>query len=311
MHVNNVSERPPLSSLIRIFLLVIIVGWMFLSQTIAIIVGSFIYEGDFISAMSDPANHPDLRDPILLTQGLGSALGLIFIPWYYLKFSENRGLGIFFKGEHQWSLVIPAVLLSVAAVAIAISPIAEWNASVAIPEWTGAFGRWAKNAEAAAEAIIKTITGNFTPTTFIFTFVVVAVIPAIGEELVFRGLIQTELQRAVKNPHMAILLGSILFSAVHFQFLGFLPRMLIGGFFGYLYFWSGNLWVAILAHFLNNGLQIVGLYLNQLGVISFDMESTESAPLPVIAIAVVIAFLLLYYLKRNFASRLTLPREAS
>jgi uncharacterized protein len=309
MHPNIISDRPPLSSLIRIFLLVIIVGWFFMGQTLGILAGSLIYNGDLLQGISDPANHPEIRDALLLMQGIGSAVGLIFVPWYYLKFSENRSMSLLFRKENQWPMLILAVLVGTIGLAISISPIVEWNASVDLPQWMGAFGRWAKESEAAAEAIIKTITNNLTPLTFLFTFLVVGVIPAIGEELVFRGLIQTELMRGLKNPHVAILVSSAIFSAVHLQFMGFFPRLLLGAFMGYLFYWSGNLWLAVIAHFINNGLQVVVLYLNQLGITSFDMETTESAPWPIVAAAVVAMSLLLFYLKGYFASRSTQPGD--
>ena len=311
MPFNIISDRTPLSSLIRIFLLVIVVGWFFMGQTLGILAASLLYEGNLLEGIADPANHPEIRGAILIMQGIGSAVGLIFVPWYYLKFSENRGIGVLFKNEKQWPRIILMVAVAVVGLAIATSPIIEWNASVEFPEWTGAFGRWAKESEEAAEAIIKSITTNLDPLTFIFTFVVVAVLPAIGEELVFRGLIQTEIVRAMKNPHVAIWVSSAIFSAVHLQFFGFFPRLLIGAFMGYLYFWSGNLWVAMLAHFVNNGLQVIGLYLNQLGITSFDMESTESAPLPMVAAAIVTTSFLLFYLKGYFASRSTQSSDAA
>jgi membrane protease YdiL (CAAX protease family) len=87
---------------------------------------------------------------------------------------------------------------------------------------------------------------------FIYNLLIMAVIPAIGEELLFRGVIQQQLHFRLKNPHMAIWITAMLFSAIHMQFYGFIPRMLLGAFFGYLMVWTQSLWVPVLAHFLNN-----------------------------------------------------------
>ena len=308
MNDNLVSDRPPLSSIFRILLLVVF-GFVILGPILGILAASLIYDGDFLTAMSDPLNHPDIRNGVLLSQGIAATIGLIFLPWYYLKISEHRGLSGFFKNEQQWPMIVITVMIAITGLAVAISPVVEWNATAQFPEWMSGFGRWAKETEAMAENIIKSITSNLTPLAFVFTFMVVAILPAMGEELVFRGLIQTELQRAIKNPHVAIWLTSILFSAIHMQFLGFVPRMLIGAFLGYLYYWSANLWIPMLAHFLNNGLQLVGLYLFQKGVVSVDVESTESAPWPTVVIAIVLTFLLLLYLKNYFTSRSTPTRD--
>ena len=81
--------------------------------------------------------------------------------------------------------------------------------------------------------------------------------------------------------------------------------MLIGAFVGYLYYWSGNLWLPILAHFFNNGIQLIALYLNQKGIITMDVKSTESAPLLAVLLSIAVAVALLYSIKRNISSRIT------
>lgn len=107
-----------------------------------------------------------------------------------------------------------------------------------------------------------------------FNLLVVAVVPAIGEELIFRGIIQQKLVQKMKNPHIAIWLAAFIFSAIHMQFQGLFPRMLLGGILGYLFYWTGNLWIPIVAHFLNNAFQIVGQYLHQKGMIEVDLDET-------------------------------------
>ena len=308
MPVNLVSDRPPLISLLRI-LMIVLFGFVLVGPAIGLAVASLIYDGDLLQAMMDPANHPDIRDAVLLSQGIAASIGLIFLPWCYVHFIEHRSLTGFFKGEQNWPLLVVTVLVAVAGLALAISPVVEWNANVEFPDWMSGFGRWAKETEDMAAALIRSITSNLSPLAFMFTFLVVAILPAVGEELVFRGLIQHELQRAVKNPHVAIWTTALLFSAFHFQFLGFVPRMFIGAFLGYLYYWSGNLWIPILAHFFNNGLQLVGLYLFQKGILTFDVESTDSAPLSIVAISVVLTLLLLFFLKNYFHSRSISARD--
>lgn len=91
---------------------------------------------------------------------------------------------------------------------------------------------------------------------------VAAIVPAVGEELLFRGVLQQQFQRLVNHPHWGIWLTAALFSAIHMQFAGFFPRMLLGAFLGYLVYWSGSLWLPILVHFLFNGIQVLGAYLS-------------------------------------------------
>ena len=101
----------------------------------------------------------------------------------------------------------------------------------------------------------------------------IAIIPAIGEELLFRGVIQRLFINWTKNAHWGILITSILFSALHMQFFGFFPRMMLGILFGYLFLWSGSLWLPILCHFINNGSAVVYVYLEQRGLMGFSSDT--------------------------------------
>lgn len=108
--------------------------------------------------------------------------------------------------------------------------------------------------------------------------VIIALLPAIGEELVFRGVVQQQLMRRIANPWVALLLSAAVFSFVHFQFEGFLPRMLLGLILGWLYWRTQNFWVPALAHFFNNALQVVGQYLYGKEVSAVDLEEDIQVP---------------------------------
>ena len=306
MKGNLVSDRPASISILRILGMVTF-GYIVLGNVVALLVVSILYEGNLVEAMTSPQDHPELRDILLIAQGVASLVGLILIPWYYLKFSEQRNLGIFFKNDGKLLPVSIMLMIATITFAIAISPITEWNANWQFPPWMGAFGEFLGNMEKQAAEMVKIFTANLTASSFSLALVVIAVLPAIGAELVFRGLIQTELHRAYRNPHVAIWLAAAFFSAFHFQFLGFFPRTLIGAFLGYLYYWSGSLWLPVLAHFFNNGIQLLLLYLNQKLITSFDVESTESAPLPAVFFSIAVTVAFLYFIKKNITPRITSP----
>ncbi len=126
---------------------------------------------------------------------------------------------------------------------------------------------------------------------FMFNVLVIAIIPAIGEEIIFRGWLQGKMQRSFNSPVVAIWLTAILFSAFHAQFEGFIPRMLLGALLGYLFYWTNNLWVPIIAHFLNNFIQVVLQYLYSKEISELDINEIESVPVwqAAISLALVIA----------------------
>jgi len=111
-----------------------------------------------------------------------------------------------------------------------------------------------------------------------FNIFIIAIIPAIGEEFIFRGILQKQVQRIVGNPHVAIWFAAIVFSAIHVQFQGFIPRMILGALLGYLLYWSGSLWLPIIAHFFNNAIQVVAQYMYSEEMSNLDLEAIDSVP---------------------------------
>jgi membrane protease YdiL (CAAX protease family) len=95
---------------------------------------------------------------------------------------------------------------------------------------------------------------------------------ALGEEIFFRGVLQSLFERYLGNSHAAIWIAAAIFSFIHFQFYGFFPRLLLGAFFGYLYVWFRTIWVPIVAHFFNNGWTLTMHYMYQQKQIDIDPE---------------------------------------
>ena len=135
---------------------------------------------------------------------------------------------------------------------------------------------------------------------FLFNMMMIAVLPAIGEEIMFRGLIQRLLKEWLGNIHIAIFISALLFSAMHMQFYGFLPRMALGMVFGYLFYWTGSLWIPIFAHFIQNGMVVVVTYLGQRGIIGGDYENFgTSDSMPVILLGLVISSIILFIIRKH------------
>jgi membrane protease YdiL (CAAX protease family) len=151
--------------------------------------------------------------------------------------------------------------------------------------------------------LTKYLTQFDTPGYFILSVIIIAIIPGIGEELLFRGFLQNIFRKIIQNDHVAVWLAAFFFSFIHFQFYGFIPRFLLGALFGYLYLWSGNLIIPITAHFLNNFVSLFSLYIYQKGLTDFDAESTEALPFTYILIFSVLFILTLYYFKFNLVKK--------
>jgi hypothetical protein len=135
-----------------------------------------------------------------------------------------------------------------------------------------------KDSEARASRLTDAFLGTTTTGGFLVNVLIIAIIPGIGEELLFRGLILRLLRDWFGNVHWAVLLSSALFSALHLQFYGFIPRMVLGILFGYLFIWSGTLWIPILAHMFNNLCAVVAAYLFRKGITTEDYQQLGTVP---------------------------------
>ena len=137
---------------------------------------------------------------------------------------------------------------------------------------------WARAMEDNTAGVIEALLNTDSVLLVLFNVLIIAVVPAIGEEIIFRGLLQGKIMDSLKNPVAAIWITAFLFSAMHMQFEGFIPRLLLGALLGYLYYWTNNLWVPIIAHFLNNFIQVVAQYMYSNEMSELNIDEMDSVP---------------------------------
>jgi membrane protease YdiL (CAAX protease family) len=177
------------------------------------------------------------------------------LEWLKLK-SETRGYGL-------WAIYLMLMALP------AINLVGYFNQQMSLPAFLEPLEQWMKTAEANAAHLTEQFLSVTTFDGLIINILLMALLPAVAEELTFRGvlqrLIQTQTNEAInregKRVHLAIWCTAILFSAIHMQFYGFLPRMLMGALFGYTLVWTGSLWIPILMHFTNNAMAVILYFL--------------------------------------------------
>jgi membrane protease YdiL (CAAX protease family) len=245
--------------------------------------------------LQDPANYPEMRVPLMVMQGITALFTFVIGPLGY----------IYVEGRYRMrdlsparSLApVPILLLAFGMIAFMMfnAIIISWNMNMELPGFLAGFEEWARSKEDQLGQLTNFLIQTETLGQFILVFVVVAVLPGIGEEILFRGVIQNIFQGWLRNPHVAIWLAAIIFSAIHMQFYGFLPRMVLGALFGYIYWYTKNLWYPIIAHFVNNGFTIIAVASYRGGLTELDIESVEAVPLPLVlggaAIFIGIAYL--------------------
>ena len=280
----------------------LLVGF-FVGQLVASIVaiGLAIVNGADLAGMLENPN--TIYEHMSLTEALASqmlyTLFFTFLtPWFYLKVIANKKLGDL--STEKGITPIPLILATLATFTFMIvnSYFIEWNENIKFPEFMAGFEEWARNMEdQLAEATKQFTTFNHVGE-YLFGMLVISVLPGIGEEIMFRGVLQNSLHRWTKNPHVAIWVAAFIFGAIHMQFYGLIPRMMLGAVFGYLYVWSGNIWYPIIAHAINNGIGVTMAYAAQFSESDINLDDTESIPV-IGQIAAAIAFVAIMVVFRN------------
>lgn len=257
-------------------------GFLLVGNVLALVTAMVMTENgveEILDLLSNSQDHPEMRTVLLSMQGMASIGAFIVAPliFYYTMIRGN-----FSKDFLKWTPNLPQLIISILIIVFSFMIVntlfIEWNSNIKLPESLAGFEQWATNLEESLAEQTEYLTRFDSVGYFILALVVIAVLPGIGEELLFRGFLQNIFIRMFKNPHAGIWMSALLFSAIHFQFYGFIPRMLLGALFGYLYFWTGNLIVPIVAHFYNNAISLILLYVHQQGIIDFDVESSDALP---------------------------------
>jgi membrane protease YdiL (CAAX protease family) len=298
MPLNLVSDKSPFRSLLMITLVVMI--GLVVGPLLGGAIASNFYDGEFITDLQNFTLGADAFDAILILQGTGTVVGLILFPLIYVTQLEHKSLRPFFPAQNNLLMILLVVALLGIVFPIALSPVMVWNMNLKFPEFLHGFEQWAIEKEELGTRLTEQMT-NFTSLNQMLAGVfVIGLLPAIGEELVFRGLLQREIWRASQKIHLAIWLSAAIFSTIHFQFFGFIPRLLLGALFGYLYYWSGNLLIPIFSHFVNNAFIVVMVYLNQTKVTTIDIEGGEAPPVQFVIASAIISVGLIYYIWKHY-----------
>ena len=247
---------------------------------------------------------------LLLIQGLTALGGFVLIPWlirYLLPgspFSEgfiqrdsssssSQALDDFDWRESLQSVLpslfrYPAIrpnttlLLLVSGLAVLMMPVnswlAGWNERILDIPMLHSFASWAQEKEDELARLTRFLVEVEGSVDFALAFLVVTVLAGFCEEYFFRKLIQPRVYGLVGNMHWAIWITAFFFSAIHMQFMGFIPRLMLGALFGYYYYWTGNIWVSVFGHFLNNAITLISLFLYQANVSPLNVDDPNQVP---------------------------------
>lgn len=221
----------------------------------------------------------------LAPEWANSTAGLLFMQGFQtiVLFGVTAFVGVWFTEDRvnpfkqmllnkglSWKQGLIAFFFAVSALPI-ISLMAEWNQGMELPSFLASLEEMMRQMEESAKALTERFLNTSSVGMMFVNLFVMALLPAVCEEMMFRGWLQRVLGKSV-NYHTAIWVSAFVFSAIHFQFYGFIPRMLIGAALGYLYYYTGSLWAPIIAHFTNNAAAVISAFLAYNGYISANPD---------------------------------------
>lgn len=222
--------------------------------TIAILLGTFFFFLCIFSLISSLIM-PHIDDAVTAVRLLTffQALFLFIVPALITAVLSTRLPATFLAIEHRPRLVPTLLIIATLVAAIpAMNMIIEWNAAMHLPDSMKGLEDTIRQMEEAAAQATETIMGSDSIGSLIVTILIVGVMAGLSEELFFRGALQRTFSSTRMNRHIAVWLAATIFSTIHFQFFGFVPRLLLGAFFGYILLWGDNLWYCVIAHAANN-----------------------------------------------------------
>lgn len=260
-----------------------------------------------ISSFGDESSLPErnfMRGTLLLNHLMTFMVPALIAGWVFYKKSWPQGVRLNMPPDLK---VLGLGILFV----MSAFPLAQ--VAFTLNQWLAAqipFLEDLIKTETASENLIEGLLVMQTPWELLFSVLVMAVVPAVGEELVFRGFIQRHLIRLSGKPLLGIVLTALVFSVVHFQVQRFIAIFLLGTVLGLLFFWTKNLWIPIIAHCLNNGAQVVIAYFNQDKLHEMNKGAGDELPVTLIALSAVIVVVTGYQLWKMCRHQKSPPPDA-
>jgi uncharacterized protein len=249
--------------------------------------------------------HPDYTQPgvvnaLKFIQIINMAGGLLLPAWLFQFLTTPAS-----ESQTLWKR-LPSVLFPIVAVLaiLAVQPLVGWlgevNCKLSLPAVLAPLENWMQQQEKTGELLTDAFLATTTAGGLLTNILMIAVLPALAEEYLFRGILARLLNEKFRSMHIAVIVSALIFAAIHLQFYGFLPRFLLGVVLGYLYFISGSLWLPVIAHFTNNFLTIIIEFLFRKGIVSAGASDFGvNSPAGILLLSVAITTVLMIGLSRR------------
>ena len=255
---------------------------------------------DAESASIDAIMTPGLIRVLIVFQ----AVLVFFLPIVFFIFLlRQSGISFLTLGVRPR---IVWVLLGVGAIFCSL-PFVSWlgevNSAIKLPESFSGMERWMKSMETQSSKTSEILLNDKSFSGLIFNLLTIAFTAAFSEELFFRAVLQRTITETKINFHFGVWFAAVVFSAIHMQFYGFFPRLILGAILGYLFYFTGSIWISIIAHFINNAFVVVLGFLSDTGVNLNPLEKVKDEPdfimsWPLVTLSFISVIGIIFYLQK-------------
>ena len=292
------AENTPYSKFLISVGVILLSAVAFTFISVAIATTMFGISMTEMETMMSDLSSPESLNLMRIVQTL-SSIGTFVVPPFILAYLFDGHVAKYLSLDKKSKFASYLLVIGVMILATPfINFLGELNSHMHLPSSMKFIEDWMRASEDKAAKITEEFMKMHSWKALLFNLFMVALIPALGEELVFRGIVQKIFSQWLKNKHVGIWLSAFLFSAMHMQFYGFLPRMILGGMLGYLLVWSGSLWLPILAHFVNNAGAVIFTYMYSHGQTTMDPDKigaeNDYVSVAVSVAVIVIIFAIIY-----------------
>lgn len=291
----------PFTKLLLVLFLMVCCYLIFLGIGILLAVPFFkIPPGEVVQILQN--NETDQHIGLLKFLQVLYSTGLFLVPAILSGFLIQHNAWRFLHADRISGYWVIILVITLMVISIPWINFTSWlNEKLALPErWGGLMDKIRESDEESWD-LMKAYLQTDHIGGLLINVIMIALIPALGEEFLFRGTIQRIFTEWFGNEHLAVWLAALVFSLMHYQFLGLVPRVMLGALFGYLFVWTGSIWIAVLAHFVNNCLAVVYYYVFYQGKLEIEADQIgmeKNAALMIMA-SVVLTTLILSLIQKQ------------
>lgn len=282
-------------------------GFGILFLFIGIIISAGFVDGDVLIRLElmDKMQHKGDLNLMKYFQ-IVTQISFFVIPALIFGYFINKNIAHFFKLDKlpKWYSTGLALLVLFLAM-----PFIDWliyeNNLIKLPEAFASMEQWMRDAEEQAAILTNHFLEMNSFKDYLVNILMIGVLAAIGEELLLRGAMQPLLIKIFKNAHIGIWIAALIFSFMHFQFYGFFARLFLGALLGYFFYYTNNLWIPIIAHFINNSAAVTYVYITKTPLYTEGTSQMVTEPVETLyaflSLSMVIlgVFIIRYYSQKN------------